>query len=146
MFCAFLCTFSLGICSWVPAYQDSPKLVEIVHLFSSATVKAYQPTVLASMLLLGCFGPWMSTGIIMYFYFMHSQEGGLNIHRVTGHVLWLLPHWMDSFRPYLNQTLCSLHPYENLEILCQRFSTRNHLRGVSTSDIAYALLCATTST
>ena len=39
---------------------------------------------------LGCLGPWMSTGIIMNFRFMHNQGGRLYKHRVTGQVLWLL--------------------------------------------------------
>ena len=43
-----------------------------------------------SMSLLGCLGPWMSTGIIMNFRFMHNQGGRLYKHRVTGQVLWLL--------------------------------------------------------
>ena len=43
-----------------------------------------------SMSLPGCLGPWMSTGIIMNFCFMHNQGGRLYIHRVTCHVLWLL--------------------------------------------------------
>ena len=43
-----------------------------------------------SMSLPGFLGPWMSTGIIMNFRFMHNQGGRLYIHRVTGHVLWLL--------------------------------------------------------
>src|SRR3954469_20099743 len=43
-----------------------------------------------SMSLPGCLGPWMSTGIIMNFCFMHNQGGRLYIHRVTGHVLCLL--------------------------------------------------------
>ena len=37
---------------------------------------------------------------------------------------------MDSFHPYLNQTLCSLGPYQNLGILYPSFSTGTH-RGVS---------------
>jgi hypothetical protein len=36
---------------------------------------------------------------MMYFRFMHSQEGRLNIHTVTGHVLWLLPHSSNGFIP-----------------------------------------------
>ena len=43
-----------------------------------------------SMSLSGCLGPWMSTGIIMNFRFMHNQGGRLYKHRVTGQVLWLL--------------------------------------------------------
>jgi hypothetical protein len=39
------------------------------------------------MSLPGCFGPWMSTGIIMNFRFMHNQGGRLWIHRVTSQVL-----------------------------------------------------------
>src|ERR1041384_7839189 len=37
-----------------------------------------------SMSLPGCLGPWISTGIIMNFRFMHIQGGRLYIHRVTG--------------------------------------------------------------
>jgi hypothetical protein len=37
----------------------------------------------------GCFGPWISTGIMMNFRFMQSHGGRLYIHRVTGLVLWL---------------------------------------------------------
>src|SRR3990170_2291968 len=40
-----------------------------------------------SVSLPGCLGPWMSTGIIMNFRFMHNQGGRLYIHRVTGQVL-----------------------------------------------------------
>src|SRR6187399_2396927 len=40
-----------------------------------------------SMSLPGCLGPWMRTGIIMNFRFMHIQGGRLYIHRVTGQVL-----------------------------------------------------------
>ena len=43
-----------------------------------------------SMSLPGCLGPWMRTGIIMNFRFMHNQGGRLYKHRVTGQVLWLL--------------------------------------------------------
>ena len=50
---------------------------------------------------------------------------------------------MDSFCPYLNRTLCSLGRYQNLEIRYPHFSTRTHPPGVSASDLAYALLCAT---
>src|SRR4051812_9442439 len=40
-----------------------------------------------SMSLPGCLGPWMRTGIITNFRFMHIQGGRLYIHRVTGQVL-----------------------------------------------------------
>src|SRR4051812_39055289 len=40
-----------------------------------------------SMSLPGFLGPWMRTGIIMNFRFMHFQGGRLYIHRVTGQVL-----------------------------------------------------------
>ena len=43
-----------------------------------------------SMSLPGCLGPWMSTGIIMNFCFIHNQGGRLYKHRVIGQVLWLL--------------------------------------------------------
>src|SRR4051812_19514621 len=43
-----------------------------------------------SMSLPGCLGPWMRTGIIMNFLFMHIQGGRLYIHRVIGQVLGLL--------------------------------------------------------
>ena len=52
-----------------------------------------------SISLPGCFGPWISINIIMYFRFLHSQEGRLNIRRVTCHVLWLLPHSLNGFIP-----------------------------------------------
>src|SRR4051812_22861756 len=40
-----------------------------------------------SMSLPGCLGPWMRTGIIMNFRFMHFQGGRLYIHRFTDQVL-----------------------------------------------------------
>jgi hypothetical protein len=43
-----------------------------------------------TMSLPGCFGPGISTGIMMNFHFMQSHGGRLYIHRVIGQVLWLL--------------------------------------------------------
>ena len=42
---------------------------------------------------------------------------------------------IDSFRPYLNQTLCSLGRYQNLELLYPCFSIGTYLQGVSASDL-----------
>src|SRR3989337_2126565 len=47
--------------------------------FLSHNCKSYSTNGLryTSMSLLGCLGPWMSTGIIMKFRFMHNQGGRL---------------------------------------------------------------------
>jgi hypothetical protein len=47
----------------------------------------------------GCFGSWISTGIIMNFRFMHIQPGRLNIHSVTGQVLWPLLNSPNGLKP-----------------------------------------------
>ena len=57
------------------------------HSYKSSSTNGLRYT---SMSLPGCLGPWMRTGIIMNFRFMHIQGGRLYIHRVTGQVLWLL--------------------------------------------------------
>jgi hypothetical protein len=73
-----------------------------VHLLSSTTVKFINQRLrYTSISLSDCFGRWISTGIMMYFRFMHSQERRLNIHIVTGHVLWLLPHLPNGFIPFV---------------------------------------------
>ena len=43
-----------------------------------------------SMSFPGCFGPGISTGIMMNFHFMQNHGGRLYIQRVTGQVLWPL--------------------------------------------------------
>src|SRR5215216_3605922 len=58
-----------------------------IHSCKSSSTNGLRYT---SMSLSGCLGPWMRTGVIMNFRFMHSQGGRLEIHRVTGQVLWLL--------------------------------------------------------
>lgn len=49
------------------------------------------------MLLLGCFGPWMNGGIIIYFCFKHNQRSRLYIHRVTYQVLLPLLYSLKGF-------------------------------------------------
>src|SRR3989337_1628429 len=56
----------------------------ISHNYKSSSTNGLRYT---SMSLPGCLGPWMSSGIIMYFRFMHNQGERLYIHRVTGQVL-----------------------------------------------------------
>ena len=46
----------------------------LCHNYKSSLTNGFRYT---SMSLLGCFGPWMSTGIIMNFRFMHNQGGML---------------------------------------------------------------------
>jgi hypothetical protein len=87
-----------------------------VHLLPSTTVNVLTDT---SISLPGCLRPCISTGIMMYFRFMHSQEGRLNIHRVKGHVLWLLPHSLNGFIPSV------LKP--NLMFLASLSKSRNSL-------------------
>ena len=100
-----------------------------------------------SMSLPGCFVPWISTCIIMYFCFRHSQEGRLNIQRVTGHVLWLLPHSPNRFIPFvLKPNLMFLGLLSKSGIPYPHISTVTHLQGVSLADLAYAFLCATALT
>ena len=52
-----------------------------------------------SMSFLGCFGPGISTGIMMNFHFMHSHGGRLYMHRVTGQVLCPLLISPKGFMP-----------------------------------------------
>ena len=60
---------------------------------------------------LGCFGPGISTGIMMNFCFMQSHGGRLYIQRVTGQVLCpLLISPKGFMHPYSNRTLCFSHP------------------------------------
>ena len=100
-----------------------------------------------SISLPGCLGPWISSGINIYFLFMHSQEGRLTYKGSQAMYCDCSPtHRMDSFHLYLNQTLCSLGRCQNLGIVYPRFSTETHLQGVSSADLAYAFLCATAST
>jgi hypothetical protein len=47
----------------------------------------------------GCFGPWISTGIIMNFRFIHIQPGRLNMHSVTGQVLLPLLNSPNGLKP-----------------------------------------------
>ena len=47
----------------------------------------------------GCFGPWISSDIKMYFRFIHSQGGRLYIHRFTGQVLCRLLMLPKGFIP-----------------------------------------------
>jgi hypothetical protein len=49
-----------------------------------------------------CFGPGISTDIMMNFCFMQSHGGRLYIHRVTGQVLWLL---LISLKPFMPSVL-----------------------------------------
>jgi hypothetical protein len=44
------------------------------HSYKSSSTNGLRNT---SMSLPGCFGPWMSTGIILNFRFMHNQGGRL---------------------------------------------------------------------
>src|SRR3954471_13878603 len=68
-------------CSVCSSHTRTPGLA---HNSKSSSTNGLRYT---SMSLPGCFGPWISTDIIMNFCFMHNQEGRLYMHRVTGQVL-----------------------------------------------------------
>jgi hypothetical protein len=53
----------------------------LAHNYKSSSTNGLRYT---SMSLSGCFGPWMSTDIIINFCFMHNQWERLYIHRVIG--------------------------------------------------------------
>ena len=70
-----------------------------------------------SMSLQGYFGPWISTDILMNFHCMHNQGERLNLHRITGQVLWPLhnsPNGLNPsvFKPNL-MFLASLSKFRN---------------------------------
>src|SRR6185312_9701742 len=77
-------------------YSSQTRTPSSFHSSKSSSTNGLRYT---SISLPDCFGPWISTGVIMYFRFMHSQEGRLNIQRVTGHILRLLPHSPNGFIP-----------------------------------------------
>ena len=100
-----------------------------------------------SMSFPSCFGPGISTGIMMNFHFMQSHGGRLYIQRVTGQVLWPLLISPKGFMPsYSNRTLCFSHPIQIQGMFYLFFSTVTHQRGVSASSLTCVSLCAITST
>jgi hypothetical protein len=74
-------------CSYL--YSSHTHTPMVLHNYRSSSTNGLR---YISMSFPGCFGPWMSTGIIMNFRFMHS-------HRVTGQVLWLLLYSPKGFMP-----------------------------------------------
>ena len=65
-------------------YSSHTHTPVLLHKSRSSSTNSLRYT---SISLLGCFGLWMSTGIIMNFRFMHNHGGRLQIHRVTCQVL-----------------------------------------------------------
>jgi hypothetical protein len=55
-------------------YSSHTRTPMLLHKSRSSSTNGLRYT---SMLFLGCFGPWMSTDIIMNFYFMHNHGGML---------------------------------------------------------------------
>jgi hypothetical protein len=55
-------------------YSSHTRTPSFCHNYRSSSTNGLRHT---SMSLPGCFGPWMSTGIIMNFRFMHNQGGRL---------------------------------------------------------------------
>ena len=100
-----------------------------------------------SMSFPSCFGPGISTGIMMNFYFMHSHSGRLYMHRFTGQVLCpLLISPKGFIRSVLKPNLCFSHPRQSLCRFYLFFSIVTHPLGVSTSSLACVPPCAIAST
>jgi hypothetical protein len=59
-------------CSYL--YSSHTRTTVVLHNYRSSLTNSLRYT---SMSFLGCFGPWMSTSIIMNFRFMHSHRGML---------------------------------------------------------------------
>ena len=99
-----------------------------------------------SISLPGCFGPGISTGIIINFRFIHNQGGRLYIQSVTCQVLWPLHCSPKGFMPsVLKPNLIFLASFANVGNVLSTFLHCNHQRGVSTYCLAYVLLCAIAS-
>ena len=76
----------------------------------------------ASISFPGCFGPWISSDIKMYFRFIHNQRGMLYIHRFTGQVLCRLLMLPKEFIPsVLNPNLMFLDSAPNSSKLRSKF-------------------------
>ena len=110
----------------------------LVHNCRSSSTNGLRYT---SMSLPGCLGPWMSTGIIMNFRFMHTKEEGYRCIDSRARCCdWSSALQKDSGHLYLDQTLSSLRHLQTLRTPCRSFSTAAHQRGVSTSRLSYAFL------
>ena len=127
-----------------PLCSSQTRTPGLAHNCKSSSTNGLRYT---SMSLPGCFGPWMSTGIIMNFRFMHNQGGRLYKYRVTGPVLWLLlcsPKGLmpSALRP--NHTLLASSANSSRTFF-RFFSTATRQRVLSTFRLSYGLLCAIAS-
>jgi hypothetical protein len=77
-------------------YSSHIRIPSLCHSNNNSLTNGLRYT---SMSLPGCFGPGISTGIMMNFRFMQSHGGRLYIHRVTGQMSWLLLISPKGFMP-----------------------------------------------
>ena len=100
-----------------------------------------------SMSFPGCFGPGISTGIMMNFCFMQSHGGRFTYKESQAKCYdHCSSHQKDSCHPYSNRTLCFSHPNQIQGTFYLFFSTVTPQRGVSTSSLSCVPLCAIAST
>jgi hypothetical protein len=97
-------------------YSSHTRTHVLLHKSRSSSTKGLRYT---SMMFPGCFGPCMSSGIIMNFHFMHNHGRRWQIHRVIGQVLWLLLCLSKGFMPSILQA--------NLKFLAWSANFRNSL-------------------